>query len=105
MMVDVHIYGGAVIRFVSRGQMITLIRRDPATLDQGHALAVWIDRGQGEGFVRARLQYVKKSAIALVEQVPVDARDAWLAEHAPDVLEQIRAKEAARGAATKEVAA
>lgn len=94
MMVDVHLYGGTVMRFAGRHSLITLLRRDPETIDEARALRAWIDRGQRDGFQPARLQYVKKTTIAWIEQIHGEERDRWLAEHAPDVLAQIREKEA-----------
>lgn len=95
MMVDVHMTDGRTIfRVTSRGPVVQLIQRDPEKLDESSTFKVWIDRGQGEGFKPARLYYLKKHSIAWVETIPGQDADAFLAEHAPEVLERIQAKRA-----------
>jgi uncharacterized protein YehS (DUF1456 family) len=103
MVIDVHLTDWrTVMRFASRGPLVQLVRRDPQAIDEDRAVRVWINREQGEGFQACRVQYLRKHVIALVVQVPREERDAFLAEHAPDYLERILEKEAAREATTVE---
>jgi hypothetical protein len=81
MMIDVHLSDGrTVMRFASRGTVVTLIKRDPDQLDAHQSERCWIDRGQGEGFKPARLQYLRKHQIGWVEQLDHADADAFLAE-------------------------
>lgn len=94
MMIDVHLTDGhTVFRMLDRARLVQLIKREPALLEQDRPLGVWLDRGQGEGFEPARLQYLRKHQISWVEQVTAAVRDPFLAQHAPAELERIRRKE------------
>lgn len=87
MMIDVALADGrTTLRFTSRGQLIALIKRDPELIDGLAAERCWIDRGQGEGFKPARVQYLRKFQIALITQLDREDADAFLAEHAPELL-------------------
>ena len=89
MMIDVALSDGrTTLRFASRGQMIALIKRDPEQIDALAAERCWIDHGQGEGFKPARVQYLRKFQIGLVTQLDRDDADAFLKEHAPELLKR-----------------
>jgi hypothetical protein len=91
MMIDVHLADGrTVMRFASRGQMIALIKRDPAQIDETAAERCWVDRGQGEGFKRARVQYLRKFQIGWIDQLDRLDAETFMREHAPELLRKPR---------------
>lgn len=86
MMIDAHLTDGrTTLRFASRGPLITLVQRDPTTLDTNTSVRCWINRGQGEGFLPCRLQYVRKHTLGWVEQLDHEMSATFLAEHAPEL--------------------
>lgn len=104
MMVDVHIRDNrTVMRFSSRDALRRVTQRDIDELEDLKAYKIWIDRGRGDGFQRTRLMQLHPASVSFVEQLSGEQRDAFLAEHDPELLAQFRERE--REAKAERVAA
>jgi hypothetical protein len=100
VMLDVHLNDGrTVLRIESRQQLVGLLLRDPARLEQERCKRVWIDRGAGEGWQQVPMMYLRKATIGWIEQLAGEARNAFLTRYAPELLEEFNRRQAEREAA------